>query len=38
MSYKLLPSPANTLEMTAEQLSWIYPDGPKGLPPELQSA
>ena len=28
---------ANTLEMTAEQLAWIYPDGPKALPPELQA-
>jgi quercetin dioxygenase-like cupin family protein len=26
---------ANTLEMTAETLAWIYPDGPKALPPEL---
>ena len=26
---------ANTLEMTEEDLSWIYPDGPKALPPEL---
>ena len=26
---------ANTLEMTAEQLASIYPDGPKALPPEL---
>lgn len=31
------PEPANTLEMTAEQLSWTYPDGPKALPPELHS-
>ena len=30
------PEPANTLEMTAEQLAWLYPDGPKALPPELQ--
>ena len=29
------PEPANTLEMTAEQLAWIYPDGPKALPPEI---
>ena len=29
------PEPANTLEMTAEQLAWIYPDGPKALPPEV---
>lgn len=27
--------PANTLEMTAEQLARLYPDGPKALPPEL---
>ena len=26
---------ANTLEMTAEQLAHLYPDGPKALPPEL---
>ena len=26
---------ANTLEMTAEQLADLYPDGPKALPPEL---
>lgn len=30
------PEPANTLEMTDEQLDWIYPDGPKALPPELE--
>ena len=29
------PEPANTLEMSAEQLAWIYPDGPKALPPEI---
>ena len=29
------PGPANTLEMTPEQLQWMYPDGPKALPPEL---
>jgi len=29
------PEPGNTLEMTAEQLAWLYPDGPKALPPEL---
>jgi uncharacterized cupin superfamily protein len=29
------PEPANTLEMSAEDLAWIYPDGPKALPPEL---
>jgi quercetin dioxygenase-like cupin family protein len=27
--------PANTLEMTEEQLRELYPDGPKALPPEL---
>jgi uncharacterized cupin superfamily protein len=26
---------ANTLEMSEEQLRWMYPDGPKALPPEL---
>jgi uncharacterized cupin superfamily protein len=26
---------ANTLEMTEEELAWIYPDGPKAIPPEL---
>lgn len=29
------PELANTLEMTPEQLAWMYPDGPKALPPEL---
>lgn len=29
------PEPANTLEMTPEDLEWIYPDGPKAPPPEL---
>jgi hypothetical protein len=29
------PELANTLEMTAERLSFLYPDGPKALPPEL---
>ncbi len=29
------PEPANTLEMTAEMLAFMYPDGPKALPPEL---
>jgi quercetin dioxygenase-like cupin family protein len=29
------PESANTLEMTDEALAWIYPDGPKALPPEL---
>ena len=27
--------PANTLEMTEEQLRFLYPDGPRALPPEL---
>ena len=26
---------ANTLEMTPETLAFIYPDGPRALPPEL---
>jgi quercetin dioxygenase-like cupin family protein len=30
------PEPANTLEMTEETLAWLYPDGPKAQPPELQ--
>jgi quercetin dioxygenase-like cupin family protein len=25
----------STLEMSEEQLAWMYPDGPKALPPEL---
>lgn len=29
------PEAANTLEMTDEELSFLYPDGPKALPPEL---
>ncbi len=29
------PELANTLEMTAEQLTQMYPDGPRALPPEL---
>ena len=29
------PEPANTLEMTPEQLAELYPDGPRALPPEL---
>lgn len=27
--------PANTLELTAEQMAFHYPDGPQALPPEL---
>jgi quercetin dioxygenase-like cupin family protein len=29
------PGPANTLEMSEEQLREMYPEGPKALPPEL---
>jgi quercetin dioxygenase-like cupin family protein len=29
------PEPANTLEMNDDQLAWMYPDGPRSLPPEL---
>jgi uncharacterized cupin superfamily protein len=29
--------PGNTLEMTEETLAFMYPDGPKTLPPELAS-
>lgn len=29
------PEAANTLEMTAQQLTRLYPEGPKALPPEL---
>ncbi len=29
------PEAANTLEMSEEQLRWMYPDGPKAPPPEL---
>jgi uncharacterized cupin superfamily protein len=29
------PEAANTLEMSAEALAALYPDGPKALPPEL---
>ncbi|CAN5631576.1 hypothetical protein BH10ACT11_BH10ACT11_18380 [soil metagenome] len=32
------PEAANTLEMTAEQLASLYPDGPRALPPELGQA
>jgi hypothetical protein len=32
------PEPANTLEMTPEDLAWSYPDGPKALPPEIETA
>jgi hypothetical protein len=30
------PEAANTLEMSAELLRQLYPDGPKALPPELE--
>ena len=29
------PEPANTLEMTEEELEFLYPDGPKALPDQL---
>lgn len=29
------PEPANTLQMTEEELAWSYPDGPRAMPPEL---
>ena len=29
------PEPANTLEMSEEDLAWLYPEGPRALPPEL---
>jgi uncharacterized cupin superfamily protein len=31
------PEAANTLEMTPEQLSRLYPDGTRALPPELEA-
>lgn len=31
------PEPGNTLQMSAAELAWIYPDGPRALPPELGS-
>jgi quercetin dioxygenase-like cupin family protein len=31
------PEAANTLEMTAEKLAFLYPDGPKALPSELEA-
>lgn len=30
------PELANTLEMSAERMREVYPDGPQALPPELQ--
>jgi mannose-6-phosphate isomerase-like protein (cupin superfamily) len=32
------PELANTLQMTAEQLARLYPDGPRALPPELSGS
>jgi uncharacterized cupin superfamily protein len=29
------PEPANTLEMTPDDLAFSYPEGPKAMPPEL---
>ena len=29
------PEPANTLEMTEEEIEWLYPDGKRAIPPEL---
>lgn len=29
------PEAANTLEMSEETIAYMYPDGPKALPPEL---
>jgi mannose-6-phosphate isomerase-like protein (cupin superfamily) len=31
------PELASTLEMTDDELAWLYPDGPRALPPELAS-
>ncbi len=31
------PEAANSLEMTGQELAWLYPDGPKALPPELHA-
>ena len=31
------PEAANTLEMSADELAWLYPDGPKAMPPELET-
>jgi quercetin dioxygenase-like cupin family protein len=32
------PEGANTLEMSDEELRFVYPDGPRALPPELDGA
>jgi hypothetical protein len=31
------PEPASTADMSEEDLRFLYPDGPKALPPELES-
>jgi quercetin dioxygenase-like cupin family protein len=31
------PEPGNTLEMSPEDLAFLYPDGPRALPPELNA-
>ena len=31
------PELANTLEMTTDDLEFMYPEGPKAMPPELES-
>ncbi|MBK5233934.1 MAG: cupin domain-containing protein [Thermoleophilia bacterium] len=31
------PELANTVEMSPEDLAWLYPDGPQAMPPELDS-
>jgi len=31
------PEPAHTLEMTEEELGWLYPDGLRAMPPELSA-
>jgi quercetin dioxygenase-like cupin family protein len=30
------PEPASTLEMSDADLAWLYPDGPRARPPELE--
>jgi uncharacterized cupin superfamily protein len=30
------PEVGSSLELSAEDLEWMYPDGPKALPPELE--
>jgi uncharacterized cupin superfamily protein len=31
------PEAANTVDMSKADLAWHYPDGPKAMPPELES-